>query len=160
MCRYRKHKKDTADLEDKYKRDDYGRRYACVSPRLYAQPLVEPSSLPLQLRHQPSCTLRGPAAGVGHVHTVRCLHRSRNGRGAASLAIDACLYASTLVLHQVAAEQKKSEALVARIIAAAVQRARSLDSMNQGMAEQLQRARGDISQVPSLYYTTAAACTL
>ena len=30
-CRYRKHKKDTADLEDKYKRDDYGRRYACAS---------------------------------------------------------------------------------------------------------------------------------
>ncbi len=27
-CRYRKHKKDTAELEDKYKRDDYGRRYA------------------------------------------------------------------------------------------------------------------------------------
>jgi hypothetical protein len=65
-----------------------------------------------------------------------------------------------LFLHQVAAEQKKSEALVARIIAAAVQRARSLDSMNQGMAEQLQRARGDISQVPSSHYTAAAACTL
>jgi hypothetical protein len=29
---YRKHKKDMADLEDKYKRDDYGRRYACVGP--------------------------------------------------------------------------------------------------------------------------------
>jgi hypothetical protein len=27
--RYRRHKKDMADLEDKYKRDDYGRRYAC-----------------------------------------------------------------------------------------------------------------------------------
>jgi hypothetical protein len=34
-CRYRKHKKDTADLEDKYKRDDYGRRYACASPCIY-----------------------------------------------------------------------------------------------------------------------------
>jgi hypothetical protein len=32
--RYRKHKKDTADLEDKYKRDDYGRRYACAPASL------------------------------------------------------------------------------------------------------------------------------
>jgi hypothetical protein len=32
--RYRKRMKDTADLEDKYKRDDYGRRYACASPRI------------------------------------------------------------------------------------------------------------------------------
>ena len=51
------------------------------------------------------------------------------------------------VSRQVAAEQKKSESLVARIISAAVQRARSLDSMNQGLAEQLQRARSDIAQV-------------
>ena len=50
-------------------------------------------------------------------------------------------------LHQVASEHKKSEALVTRIMAAAVQRARSLDSMNQGLAEQLQRARSDIAQV-------------
>ncbi len=36
MLRYRKHKKDMADLEDKYKRDDYGRRYACACPALPA----------------------------------------------------------------------------------------------------------------------------
>jgi hypothetical protein len=37
---------------------------------------------------------------------------------------------------------------VGRIITAAVQRARNLDSMNQGLAEQLQRACSDIAQVP------------
>jgi hypothetical protein len=37
--------------------------------------------------------------------------------------------------------------LVTRIMTAAVQRARNLDSVNQGLAEQLQRARSDISQV-------------
>jgi len=61
------------------------------------------------------------------------------------------------VSRQVAAEQKKSESLVARIISAAVQRARSLDSMNQGLAEQLQRARSDIAQV-QLPRCAAARC--
>ncbi len=37
--RYRKHKKDMADLEDKYKRDDYGRRYACAGARSHPLPL-------------------------------------------------------------------------------------------------------------------------
>jgi hypothetical protein len=51
------------------------------------------------------------------------------------------------MLDQVAAEHKKSEVLVTRIITAAVQRARNLDSTNQSLAEQLQRARSDIAQV-------------
>ena len=66
----------------------------------------------------------------------------------------AALCSCAVVLHclftapqQVASEHKKSEALVTRIITAAVQRARNLDSMNQGLAEQLQRARTDIAQV-------------
>ncbi len=52
--RYRKHKKDTAELEDKYKRDDYGRRYACVPCRLRAF-IMPPATHGLtQLRHKPT----------------------------------------------------------------------------------------------------------
>ncbi len=57
-----------------------------------------------------------------------------------------------------AAEHKKSEALVARIMSAAVQRARNLDSMNQGLAEQLQRARSDIAQVICQCVAAHARC--
>jgi len=83
---------------------------------------------------------------MGHVRAVCWRHCPRHGRGAKFGAIFHAPRTLTAA-HQVAAEHKKSEALVARIISAAVQRGRSLDSMNQSLAEQLQRARSDIAQV-------------
>ncbi len=144
LRRYRKHKKDTADLEDKYKRDDYGRRYACVGPylslRLFSVLTV------IQLRYKPPRPLRRPSARMGHLRAVCRRHCPRHGRGA---KFGASFHSPRILtaVHQVAAEHKKSEALVTRIISAAVQRARNLDSMNQSLAEQLQRARSDIAQV-------------
>jgi len=83
---------------------------------------------------------------MGHEREVCWRHCPSHGRGAKFGAIFHTPRTLTAA-HQVAAEHKKSEALVARIISAAVQRGRSLDSMNQSLAEQLQRARSDIAQV-------------
>ncbi len=83
---------------------------------------------------------------MGLIRAGSCSHSPRDGPGALlHHAID--LHHPLIVSLQVAAEHKKSEDLVARIITAAVQRAHSLNSMNQGLAEQLQRARAEIAQV-------------
>lgn len=84
MLRYRKHKKDMADLEDKYKRDDYGRRYACAGPALpcSARRCVCVKLTAPQLRYKQTRPLRRPFARMGHLRAVCWRHCPRHGRGA------------------------------------------------------------------------------
>jgi hypothetical protein len=80
MLRYRKHKKDMVDLEDKYKRDDYGRRYACAGPAPPAAVCVKLTAP--QLRYKQTRPLRRPFARMGHLRAVCWRHCPRHGRGA------------------------------------------------------------------------------
>ena len=84
------------------------------APKLLAVRLMCHSLL-LQLCHQSPRPLQGPASRVGHVRSVCCRHYPCRGRSAAR-GLAAAAANALIALRQVAAEHKKSEALVASAV--------------------------------------------